>query len=71
MNMSVECPSPQVPRRTALGRVWIVLAPAIALAGILAIHSTAPVSSGEEVGKIITGSIPGEDWHGNVRRSAP
>lgn len=51
-------------------RAWIVLLLVAAVIGFVALERT---GTGEFLAglNLETGSIPGEDWHGNVRRSTP
>ncbi|MDU9002540.1 hypothetical protein [Sedimentitalea todarodis] len=51
-------------------RIWIALPLIAALAGLVALERGG--TGGFLAGlNLETGSIPGEDWHGNVRRSTP
>ncbi len=70
MAQTTHCPptarkSPQLLR----GRPgWIALLLALAITGFAAAERGGVSLDGP---KLETGSIPGEDWHGNVRRSGP
>ncbi|MEY8830523.1 hypothetical protein AB9K34_19295 [Sedimentitalea sp. XS_ASV28] len=59
-----------VSRNSDRSRLWIALALAAAVIGFLTIEGTGARAFLAGL-NLETGSIPGEDWHGNVRRSTP
>ncbi|SFT46046.1 hypothetical protein [Sedimentitalea nanhaiensis] len=72
MTPTVNClssPAPRTPAPRPRGHwLWVTLLLGIAVAGYAVLERTGTPLSGL---KIETGSIPGQDWHGNVRRSSP
>lgn len=72
MTHTADCLSSSTARPAARGfrghRIWIALLLAAVLAGLVALERS---GTGDFLAglKLETGSIPGEDWHGNVRRS--
>lgn len=74
MTHTADCLSPSTARPAARGfrghRVWLTLFLAATVVGFVSLERS---GTGDFLAglKIETGSIPGEDWHGNVRRSVP
>ncbi len=72
MNHTADCLTSSAPRPAArrfrAPRIGLILILAALVIGLVALERSAG-GDGLNGLKLETGSIPGEDWHGNVRRS--